>query len=193
MITASISDTTAGFRGVINCNTHNGPDWGDFTCGFCLQPTKEWQVWTGYNQKPMSQAEFALFLENNADMFKEPSGADLLELVQTLEGKSNATIKSAVRLPNGQLNVSISEEITLRGVTSNQDATMELPTILKVNLMPFHGTGIYDLVARLRYRVGDRKLTFWYETVNAHLVLRQVASDVLLQIEKATGIQPYKV
>lgn len=192
-IFAAANELEPSFRGVLNFHGTD-PGFNDHVCIFSLQPTHEWSVWMGHCGHRFTQADFAAFLETNQDMFASPNGADLLELVQTLEGKSEASVKSAVRLNNGQLNVTISEEVTLRGgSTTNQDALIELPLILEVSVMPFHGTGIYPMKARLRWRIADRKITFWYETINSRVLVRQVASDVLMQIEKQTGIEPFKV
>lgn len=189
---ASIEDTGADFYGTLNFHGKE-PSFNDHKCAMSLTPTREWKVWTGQNEKTMSQVEFATFLEDNADMFTTPSGASLLELVQTLEGKHNVAVNSAVKLQTGAIKFSYTEEVVLRGVSSNQAGDMEIPQILNVTITPFEGTAPYALKARLRYKIDNRKLTFWYKTIDAHLVVRAVCADLLQNIEKQTAIQPFKL
>jgi len=191
-IFAEIRDNSASFRGVLDFHDEN-PSFNEHICRVSMKPTLEWTIWTGANKKHMPQADFAQFLEDNADVFTDPRGADLLELIQTLEGKSHVNITQAVKLQNGGLRLNFVEDVELRGgVSGSQSGEMLIPTILNVSIAPFDGVGKYPLTARLRYRIAERKITFWYETINMHLVVRAVASDMLDIIEKQTGVQPFK-
>ena len=91
------------------------------------------------NKKSMNQGEFAQFLEENAGMFTEPKGADLLELILSLEGRNHADIKEAFKLQSGAIKVNYTEEVVLKGVASNREGNIELPSILKVAIALFRG------------------------------------------------------
>jgi uncharacterized protein YfdQ (DUF2303 family) len=190
-IFATITDTGAYFEGVLNFHGKQ-PAFGDHRCTLKLTPTHEWNVWLTNNKVKMTQADFAQFLEDNADMFTEPTGANLLEIVQTLEGKSHVNISQAVKLQNGQLKLTYTEDVELKGVTSAQAGEMILPMILNVGIAPFQGVTRYAMKARLRYRIENRKITLWYEVIDAHLFVRDVCNGVLTAMEKQTGITPFK-
>lgn len=192
-IFANITDKNARFQGVINFHAPDQPQFRDHVCVTSTVPTHEWLVWTDRNRKCMTQGEFATFLEENSDMFVDPSGTTLLELVQTLEGKADVNIKQAVKLQNGGLQINYSEDIELRGgASSAQDGTMLLPTILTVGIAPFEGVSRYEMKARLRYRIENRKITFWYEAINPHLFVRAIVADILKTITSQTGVEPFK-
>jgi len=190
---ADVDDNAITFKGTLNFHG-NAPEFNDHECRVCLEPTLEWKRLTAMNRKQMTQGEFALFLEENADMFTAPSGADLLELIQNLEGKSHVNINSAIKLQNGAIKLSFTEDVELRnGVTTAQQGDMTVPTVLGLSVAPFEGVGRYDLVARLRYRISDRKITFWYEVVNIHLVVRAIADNLVQIITEKTGTEPFRV
>lgn len=163
-------------------------------CYAALRPTHELVVWNANNRKAMTQPEFAAFLEENAEMFFSPTGAALLELVGTLEGTSNVNVTSGVKLQNQTIKITYNEEVELKGgITGTQSGNMEIPATITAKFSPFEGTGQYEFPARLRYKIADRKLSFWYQASNMHLVVRSIALDMLNIIEKQTGVTPFRV
>lgn len=192
-IDAHISDTGIGFTGHVNFHGKE-PSWNDHNCVVQMRPTHEWSVWCNSNNVAMSQTKFAQFLEDNADMFVDPPGAQLSELVTTLEGKSHVDFSQAVKLQTGAVNLKFTETIELKGgVAGPQSGDMQIPKTLKVSIAPFEGTPRYEIMARLRFRIQDRKLTLWYEAVAPHLVVRTIAADLLKVIETKTNVQPFRV
>lgn len=189
-IFAAITDAGATFKGILNFHDEE-PDWSDHVCEHALAPTREWALWTGTDRRRMSQAEFATFLEDNSDLFTEPAGADLLELIQNLEGHANVSINQAVKLNNGAIKLTCTEEVTLKGQSVNQETTIEVPQILNVSIVPFVGQEPAALQARLRYRIADRKITFWYETINPHKVVRELCVEILDRIGEKTKCTPF--
>lgn len=192
-IFATLLDSGASFEGELDFHGIN-PSFREHRCECQLQPTHEFTVWTQNNRKVMNQAEFAAFLEENAEMFFSPTGAALLELVSTLEGTSNVNVTSGVKLQNQTIKFTFNEEVELKGgVTGTQSGNMEIPATISAKFSPFEGTGHYEFPARLRYKIADRKLSFWYQASNMHLVVRSIAMDMLRIIEKQTGVVPFKV
>lgn len=193
-IFAKITQSGASFEGRLNFHD-TAPAWGDHICSFALLQTPEWQTFMGNNRKDMTQEDFATFLEENADMFVEPSGATLLELVSTLEGAAHCYVESGIKLQTGAIKLKLTEEVTLRsgaGVTAGtKEGEMEIPSVLKLGIAPFEGTSRYEINARLKYTIKSRKLLLRYEAVQPHLVVRQVANDVLQFIAKQTGVEPF--
>lgn len=191
-IFATVNSTGAMFRGIINFHG-TGPDFNDHVCYAQLRHTPEWTAWMGNAKVRKTQVQFAEFLEEHESIFTNPSGADLLELIQTLEGKCDASIKQAVKLTNGQVKFVYDEEIELKGRSVSQGGEMELPTMLEVSVAPFEGGAFYKMRARLRWRIESQRIQFWYEPVLAHEVIRMVCSDILATIEAKTKVTPFKV
>src|ERR1051326_745785 len=79
---------------VIDYHHATAPDaiamWCDHLAVYEPPFTPEWQRITGGNKRRMNQLELLEFLEENQALIISPSGASLLELVGSLEGKSHA-------------------------------------------------------------------------------------------------------
>jgi hypothetical protein len=48
----------------------------------------------------------------------------------------------------------------------------------------------YKVNARLKYRIEGRKLSFWFETVTPHQIVRDAVQGVLDRVATATNIWP---
>jgi uncharacterized protein YfdQ (DUF2303 family) len=162
--------------------------WSTHTATLSLEVTQEWAKWMTNNggTDPFDQTEFALFLEDNERVFESPSGADLLELVTTLEGRSNVRFNTAIRLNSGKNRLDFEEDVELRGGVTK--GSLEIPAKLLLLIQPFSGVPHYRVEARLRYRIVSKALVFWYETVTPHLVVRDAAKAVLATVAGETGV-----
>lgn len=152
--------------------------------------TPEWLVWDGADGNCMTQVKFAEFCEENAELFVCPSGADLLELVRSLEGHKNARFNSSFRLDNGAHSCAYDEEVVVKGATTTVNGALELPKTIQAGIAVFFGSDPYAVTARLKVRVEDRKLALWYETVNRPKIVRESIMALVKQVADATGILP---
>lgn len=193
LIFAGLTAAGATFRAVLD---YHGPTPDlipgrcDHQATFTLVQTPEWLAWIGADRKPKNQVEFAAFLEDNLPLFAEPSGAELLELVQTLTGKQDVRFNSAVRLQSGANKLHFDEDVVLRGASTTKDGEVELPAILKAGIAPFQGAAKYEVNARLKYRIESRKLALWYETIGVHVILRDLIMETVKSVAEATEIIP---
>lgn len=195
-IFATITPTEATFKAILNF--HGGVEtessFNDHLCTVKMQTTPEWDLWLRNNKAKMTQVEFAAFLEENPSLFVSPAGAELLELVQTLEGHSNAKINSAVKLQNGTIKLSYDEDVVLKGsggAATNKTGDMTIPALLNVGIAPFTGCPKFSITARLRYRVQNRELSFFYETVDLPNIIPGVCQGILELIKEKTEIEPF--
>lgn len=152
--------------------------------------TKEWSDWMAANGKKMDQGAFATWLEEHYPLITDPSGAVLLELVQTLIGKSDVRYNSAIRLKSGSSKLDFEEDVTLRGTTATKEGEVELPQVITAGISPFQGTEKYEVKARLKYRIESRKLQLWFETIAPHRIVRDAILGIVKQIAEKTKIIP---
>ncbi|HEX4646322.1 MAG TPA: DUF2303 family protein, partial [Verrucomicrobiae bacterium] len=101
-------------------------------------------------------------------------------------------INTAVKMQTGAIKLAYTEEVELKGGSASQAGELAIPAILEVGIAPFEGVARYRIKARLRYRIENRKVVFWYESVDTHLVVRQVCAEIIQIIEKQTGVVPFK-
>lgn len=135
--------------------------WGDHQARLTLKTTPEWQRWLANDRKPMTQEQFAEFIEENLTDITQPDAASILDMAQFLQGKKTVNFKSGKRLKTGALTMEYTEQITTGGGTTT-DST-DIPDGFVLGIVPFVGGAGVDLKARLRFRIGDGgKITFSY-------------------------------
>lgn len=164
--------------------------WRDFRATFAPRYSEEWKRWTEGNKKPMEQAVFAHFLEENvgdivapADT-KLPTGADVLTFVTALTETRKVKYGSGVNLQNGMVQIEFIEE-----GDNGTKGKLELFKEFAIGVRPFFGGDAYQVRAWLRYRI-DRntgQIAFWYELQRHDRALEDAAQDVIEQIRAKAG------
>lgn len=184
------------FRAIIDYHSDGesvgaySPRWCEHQATYAPAFTEEWNRWFGQDRKHMDQLTFATFLEENQALVHEPKGAELLEIVSTLEGKNDIRCSSLVRLNNGRQKLTYEEDVVLKGNSTTTTGQVEFPTQLIVGIAPFDGGPTYQIKARLKYRIPNRRLEFWFETVDVHLVLKDAVNGIVATIKEKLEIEP---
>ncbi|NIE67442.1 DUF2303 family protein [Burkholderia sp. Ax-1719] len=178
------------FTGIIN---DNGSDpgasaWRDHRALFSPEFSTEWRRWTGRDKQAFSQAEFAAFLEENlkdiASVHESgmPTGAEMLQMALQFEANQDMRFKSAVRLQNGG--------VSMQFVQDDDDQTlakMQMFERFAIGIPVFWNGDAYQVDARLRYRVRDGKLSFWFELIRTDKILESASATVIQTIREKTG------
>ncbi len=167
-------------------NDHGGdedPHWRDHTCAYTPEFSQEWRNWTKHDRKQFSQAEFAAFMEENlkdiASADGLPTGAQMLEMALSFEANQDMRFKSAIRLQNGGVQMSF--------VQDDDDQTlakMQMFDRFALGLQVFWCGDAYQVDARLRYRVREGKLTFWFELIRPDKVLESATQTLIDEIRE---------
>lgn len=123
--------------------------------------SEEWKVWTGADGKKMAQADFARFIEENRIDIVTPDGASVLEIARSLDAKRKVTFKSGVRLEDGTVDLSYSEETTASG--GGIAGKVSIPTEFELGIPVFYGGPRYRMTAFFRYRIDDGRLNMWVD------------------------------
>lgn len=178
------------FVAIIDYHNAASPQWCEHRATYAPQITEEWKRWMDMNKKTFTQSEFATFLEENEDLVVNPPGAALLELVQDLEAHAEIRCNQAVRLQNGTVRVAYDENVTIKGNETTQAGNITFPSELLVALPLFDPELAYKVRCRLRYRISDRRLSFFFEAVDVHLIVRDAVKDIVAQISESTSIVP---
>ncbi len=169
---------------IIDYHTAEGANWCKHRAIFRTQMTPEYQTWMAANRKIMNQVDFATWLEDNAQLIRTPSGAELLELVRALHGHKNARFGGEVRLKTGNYSVSWEEETVVKANIKTEGGDLELQHSIMAGIAPFYGVKPYPIQARLKTKVEDRKLSLWFETVSPHLIMRDSINLLCAQIRE---------
>lgn len=173
---------------VLNDDGENVAGWRDHTVTFAPKLSVEWTRWIGKNKVPMTQADFATWLEENmrdvADVDKFPSGSMMLQLALEFERTAEKALKSKVNLQSGGMRLTYVDDDSKDTTTS-----MEVFSRFMLGLLVFDGAAArYRVEARLKYREQGGKVSFWYELIRPDLVFKAAVESDLEQIKEKTGL-----
>lgn len=183
------------------------PRFGTHRGVYAFPLSDEWLAWTGQNGKPMDQRRFAEFLEDRiVDILSVASGptgglaqalADsiqvtfapagrLLDLSRGLSIKVNARVTSAQNLATGEVQISY--------VTNHEDGdvpSMKVPSAFLIGIPVFRAGEGFQIPVRLRYRLNDGAISWYYELHGADRVFDAAFRDACDRAGNATGLPVY--
>lgn len=189
MIYAEVDTEASKFNLVAIINDHGDdqPKWRDFRANYAPNISVEWARWIGKNKTPMSQTDFATWLEDNmadvANVPNMPSGADILSMAIGFEANADKRLRSKINLQSGGVQFEFVEDETKETRTS-----MKVFERFTLGVPVFAGSiSAYPLEARLKYRENSGTLKFWYELIRPDRVFKTAVNDELTRIKEATG------
>jgi uncharacterized protein YfdQ (DUF2303 family) len=152
--------TNRGITAVLDAPGADEPDWCQHRVTLQLQHTQPWRDWTEADRKYMPQAAFAEFIEDHLGDIRSPSGAEMLEVAQTLHANTKVTFSSGYRIQDGQRRLTYTEDTAGAAGTRGE---LSIPVRFVVGVEVFRGDGMAEeLTARLRYRIADGRLQLGY-------------------------------
>ncbi len=186
-----VADYLAGKVNFLAILNDHGEDeskaaWQDHRATFAPKFSEEWMRWIGKHKQPFSQAEFASFIEDNlkdiASVEGQPTGAQMLEMALTFEANQDMRFKSAIRLQSGGVQMQFVQDDDAQTLQK-----MQVFDRFSIGFPVFWNGDAYRIDARLRYRVRDGKLTFWFELIRQDKVLEAATQTLIAQIREKTG------
>jgi uncharacterized protein YfdQ (DUF2303 family) len=162
----------------------------------------EWKAWTGNHGKPMSQADFAAFIEDritdvivpNLDdpniktfaelvqgRFAEPS--DLLALSRGLAINVETSVKNALSLTTGEISVVYDEQHR-----DGAGAPINIANLFQICIPVFYAGSAYRMAVRLRYRLSGGKIAWSFLLVRPDLVFDDAFRGIVSTVTKETGV-----
>jgi uncharacterized protein YfdQ (DUF2303 family) len=173
------------FTAILDYHEGTGaPAWCDHAAVFQPRRSVEFTTWLDQNRKQMTQVEFARFLEENLPDIVEPSSAELLQVALTFEAKKSVEFSSGVRLNNGQIQFQYDEVV--RGTA--QKGTMEVPEVFTIGVSIHMNGPAYRIPVRLRWRLHEGKVAFWYEVVRPHKYIEDALKEIRDRITEKTSL-----
>lgn len=167
--------------------------WSEHRATYKLVPSPEWARWIAANKATFTQEQFAFFLENNADDIFVPSdrgpgwpnSIQMMEVALTLQAIKQVSFASGIRLGNGQHQLTYNEQIESK---AGESGNTIIPSKFALSIAPFVGSPAYLVTARLRYRLGQGKVTFEYEIDRPHKVIQHAFLELRKTICDGTAL-----
>lgn len=155
-----VDQPSARIEAVINDNGLEVPGWKDHRAALRLVRTREWQHWKSKDGSYMDQENFADHLQEGILEITSPDSATMLEIAQSIQGKTSVDWRSASRLDNGAVGFAYQEEIE---ASAGRAGNLEVPATFTLAVSPFDGEEAQPIDARLRYRIRQGKLLIGYK------------------------------
>jgi uncharacterized protein YfdQ (DUF2303 family) len=153
------------------------PGWGVHRATLKFRPDPDWQAWGKIDRRPMSQQEFAEFLEDQRWDIVTPSAAAVMEACSNLDVTTSAAFSSRTRLSDGTIALSYSED--------QRTGQVKVPQTITLKLYPFSGSELYEVHARIRTSIKDQKLTFKVLIDRPHKVVETAIETEINKISEA--------
>lgn len=182
-IFASVSKRTV--EAVIDYHDE-APSWCSHRAVLSCPFSDDWNDWNAKNKAALPQVTFAEFLEDHKWNVVDPDSATLMQIVQNLEANKSVVFRSGVNLQDGSFQLEYTES-----VEDQTKGKLKVPKQLALGIQPFKFGKPYEVLARLRYRIQDGKLTFTYLLDRPDRVLEDAFKKVVEEVATKTGIQPF--
>lgn len=169
--------------GILDYHAPETPAFREHRLSYAAPRSLEWLTWRAQSGKRMDQETFAQFIEDNVVDIREPAGADVLEVARNLQSKKKVEFSSAIRLADGQQQFSYQEAID----GSTAKGQIKIPDTFKLGIPVFLGGDMYEVTARLRYRIESGKLGLWYELYRPEHIEIDAFSQVVTKVADGTA------
>lgn len=176
------------------------PAFGKHRARWPLTMSEEWDAWTEKNGKAMNMVEFSEFLEQHMpDVFWGDERSDytnllieklelrlaspsaLINLARNLAVNVDTGVRNAVTLQTG--------EIALTYVETHRDhegKPVTVPNAFLIAIPVVFGGPLYQVLARLRYRVQGPKIVWFFELHRIDLVLESALKEICERVADET-------
>lgn len=160
----------------------HAPGWRDYRAVFKAEYTPEFDKWLRNNKQHMTQEQFGEFLEDNlADLV---DAAHLIEVAGTLVAKTDTQFYSSKRLDNGQTQLGYRETIDAK---AGAEGNLTIPREFFLGIRVFKNGEAYKLKARLKYRLKNQTLDFWYELDRPEVTVEAAFTHYVTQAREHSG------
>lgn len=172
--------------GIMDYHTAEGakPHWCQHRLVLSLRHSEPWKAWTNANNKHLSQAQFAEFLEQFSMDIVDPSPASILEVARDMQASTEAEFSGGARA-NGQVSFKYSEQT--KGTVGV--GKLGVPERFVISIPCYVGGDTVPMEALLRFRLKEGHLELWFTLVRPEEVARQAFIGARDHIEKALDLQ----
>jgi uncharacterized protein YfdQ (DUF2303 family) len=156
--------------------------WRNHACVAKVPPSPAWVAWLEKDRADMGQAEFATWLEDHLVNVVEPTAADMLETVKTLEATQGASFRGAVRLHNGDRAIHYQQTTEAKAGETGQ---LVIPRQMVLRMPLILGGPVREFTARFKYRVVPGGVALRYEIEQLQELKQQTLDEAMEHLREA--------
>lgn len=202
---ADIVSKTPSLTGVVDYHTtKHEPAWCGHRISYAFPISDEWKKWAGADGKPMSQGDWAAFIEDNVADLSAPydqeastfeplfrtkfaTPADLVTMSRGMEISVEARVKEVRTLQSGEAEV-LYEEVHNDG----RGQKLVVPGLFVVSIPLFVGGEKDRVICRLRYRKADGRILWFFQMYRPEVTVREYLERTLVDIGDRTQLPVFE-
>ncbi|MGY6709751.1 MAG: DUF2303 family protein [Rhizobiaceae bacterium] len=166
--------------------------------------SEEWQAWIGQNGSAMSQQDFAWFLEDRVAELSAPTDVEKIQLEDQFQ-TTVATPAQVVELSRG-LTVAVASNVKAHTTLQTGEGSIQfdethndgsgqklkVPGIFILDIAPFFMGEKIRVPVRLRYRVREGKVLWFYQIYRPDLAITEHVRHTLFDVRDRTKLPAYE-
>ena len=161
---------------------HDGvAGWREHVTTLELRHSAEWVDWAKIDGQMLGQVEFAEFIEDHLSSIAEPDGAQLLDICQTLQARTNVQFKQQSILANGQRQFQWEEDVEAK---AGQKGDLKIPGALMLVLRPFQGSEPIAVTARFRFQIAAAGLKLGVRLVERARIIEDAFAAIVGEVSE---------
>ena len=150
------------------------------TATLSLKVSREWAEWLNVDGKLLGQTEFAEFVADHLSTIAAPDGARLVDICETLTGKTDVQWRSQSLDKSGQRQFTYQETIDGQ---AGPKGDLPIPDRLVLAVRPFQGSEQEYINARFRFRLREGRLMLGVKLEEPERVLEDAFARVVEDVQ----------
>ncbi len=190
---------------VFDCATKEQASFEQHKAVYAFPFSKELLAWRANNGEVMSQIDFAMFIEANILDLAEPPAPDkessALKEIRMRCGGFYAPVNKMIELSKG-IAIRADEKAVVKHDLNTGEATInftsehtdisgqsvKVPNMFVIVIPVLEGGKAYQLPCRLRYRLKDGSVRWWYEVINLDKAIELAIDEELKTIKESVDL-----
>jgi len=169
-------------------STPENQRWGRHRALYACPLSEPWKRWTAFDGKPMSQDEFADFIDANMADLTSPTATDVdvaqpaavLEMARNLQVRTKGAFERQVNQTTGESN--------FLARTENETTSTKIYRAFALKLPVFRNGEPWRVEARIRFKLAEQKATFSYHLHQRIETIEHAFAEVCKVVGDATSL-----
>jgi uncharacterized protein YfdQ (DUF2303 family) len=178
------------------------PRFGKHRTKYVFPLSDEWKAWKAKNAQGFTQKEFAEFIEDRIADIADPAGVSasaselaaklggtfatpgkLVDLSREFSVREGSAVKQAQNLSSGEAQISYVTQHT-----DDDGKPLKVPSLFLIHIPVFRAGAPYEIAVRLRYRLKDGRITWFFELYRADKVFDHAFNEACANATSVTGL-----
>jgi uncharacterized protein YfdQ (DUF2303 family) len=167
------------------------PRWGQHRSVYAPPLSEQWRIWTAKDGVPMTQDEFAQFIEDHMDDLRSPPSdrtherdlpapSEVLTMARHLVVRTKGTFERSINPTTG--------EFALINKNENEQTSTKIPRAFLLGIPVFEAGAQYAVEARMRMAMGPGGPRFAYSLYQPNEIKRHAFDEVRTMAAERTGL-----